>query len=506
MGKAKGPRRRERKQPLLPEGLLTTVQATRELGVSAATLRRWAKDRKVDAMKVGKQLRFRLGDLRRMVTLAASNHEATPSAPSLNRMAEAALEKLCSPDSARRFRELHKADVANLPQATPTTMLLANILAMGVDAGCTDLHFEPSEEMVVIRQRVDGLLSELLTIPKALYVEIVAQLKQLAELDKAEKFRPQDGRAMMNLSGRAIEYRLSIMPAMLGEVVAIRLFDRAAQLPELSKQGFEAGQLEQWRRIIHGPYGLIVVNGPTGAGKTTLIYGSLTELTGPGVKIMTAEDPIMFALPGVSQVQLRPDIGLDYVSAARHIGRQAANVIYIREIRDRETAEILCAQAMTGHLVISTMHANDAVLCIRRLIEMGVQRNILAGSLTAVTAQRLVRSICSHCKEEYRPSEREFIALGVPRDQQQGKFYRGKGCDRCRGLGYRGRVAVIELLELNDRVREGIFRGDDSVRLREAARPAGFRRMSEIATDKIMRGETTIEEVVRAGLAAQAAE
>ena len=510
MANGKQPRRRNRKEPVLPEGVMTTSQATKELGVSAATLRRWVKEGRVEATKVGKQLRFRQADLRRVITLQ-SREEPLPvtAAPELEvRRCEQALDRLLRAQGAKLERA--EADISRpldglaREQDPAAARLLSKILLIAVESLASDVHFEPFEEKVVIRQRVDGLLTELLTIPKALYVDLVTVLKRWADLDVVEKFRPQDGRTMLNLSGHEIDYRISSMPAVFGEVFAIRLLDRTTQLPELSRQGFEPDQLERWTRIIHSPNGLIVVNGPTGAGKTTLIYGSLMQLAGPGVKIMTAENPVMFALPGISQVEIRPAVGLDYVTAARHMGRQAANVLYLREIRDRETAEILCAQAQTGHLVISTMHANDAILCIRRLIEMGVKSNILASSIVAVTAQRLLRTICVECREEYQPSERELFALNIPRDKQQGKFYHGKGCAKCRGLGYRGRVAVIELLELDGRVCEGIVRGDDNIRLREAARPAGFRLMTELAMDKIRRGETTIEEAVRVGLVAQA--
>jgi type II secretory ATPase GspE/PulE/Tfp pilus assembly ATPase PilB-like protein len=221
------------------------------------------------------------------------------------------------------------------------------------------------------------------------------------------------------------------------------------------------------------------------------------DLVDSGVKIMTAEDPVDYTIPGISQVQINPDIGFGYVTAARHMMRQALNVLYIGEIRDRETAEILCTAALAGHLVFSTMNGKDAILCIRRLVDMGMERNILASSLEAVTAQRLVRTICAECKEEYRPSEREFIRLNIPPEKCEGKFYRGKGCARCRNLGYRGRVAVIQLVEMSSKVREAIDRGDDNMRLIEAARPSGFRRMREIVLDKILRGETTIEEAVR---------
>jgi len=510
MTNGRQPRTRNRKQPVLPEGVMTTSQATKELGVSAATLRRWVKEGRVEATKVGKQLRFRQADLRRVITVQSREEPlSVESAPGAEvHRCEQALDRLLRAQGVKLERVeaglSRQLTGISKEQDAGAARLLFKTLLIAVEGRATDVHIEPFEGKAVIRQRVDGLLTEMIEVPTSACKRMVAELKRWSNLDATEKFRPQDGRVMMKLGERDIDFRLSTMPAIFGEVVAVRLLDRSVQLPELSRLGFEPVQLVQWRRLIHSPNGLIVVNGPTGAGKTTLIYGSLMELAGPGVKIMTVEHPVMFALPGISQVEIRPALGLDYVTVAQRIGRQAANVIYLREILDRETAEILCGQALTGHLVISTMHANDSVLCIRRLIEMGLQRNIIASSIVAVTSQRLLRTICPECKEEYRPSERELLALNIPAGKQQGRFYFGKGCAKCRGIGYRGRVAVIELLELNGRVREGIVRGDDNLRLREAAHTAGFRPMIETAMDKILRGETTIEEAVRVGLVAQA--
>jgi excisionase family DNA binding protein len=489
---------------------MTTSQATKELGVSAATLRRWVKEGRVEAMKVGKQLRFRQADLRRVITL--QSHEeplAAEAAPETEvRRCEQALDRLLRKQGVKVERA--EADInRELKRLTKendltSARLLAKMLFLAVESGASDLHIEPFEARAEVRLRVDGLLMDMIELPKSLSAAMVAELERWSNLKVGEKWRPQDGRVVLNLADRGIDFRLSTMPAVFGDVVALRLLDRSVQLPDLSRLGFEPDQLARWRRILHRPNGLVLVNGPAGCGKTTVLYASLTELVNPGVKIMTAEDPVEFTIPGISQVQIRPSVGLDFVTVARHMLRQALNVMFIGEIRDRETAEILCTAAMTGHLVFSTMHANDAVQCIRRLIEMGVQPNILASSIVAVTAQRLLRTICGECKEEYRPSERELLALNIPPGKQQGRFYRGKGCARCRGLGYRGRVAVIELLELNGAVLEGIVRGDDNLRLREAGRTAGFRLMTELAKDKILRGETTIEEATRVGLVAQA--
>jgi excisionase family DNA binding protein len=512
VGKAKGPKRRERKQPVLPEGFLTTAQAIKELGVSAATLRRWVKEGRVEAVKIGKQLRFRQTDVRGVVKIALQTATAaTEPAPAAEvRRCEQAIDRLLE-EQGVRAGEL-QADVLSelkcLPKEHDITAarLLAKILQLAVESGASDVHIEPSEGGAKVRARVDGVLADMISLSKGVNAAVVAELRRWSNLNVEDRLRPQDGRFVLNLAKRDIDFLLSIMPAVFGDVVALRLLDRAVQLPDLSRVGFEADQLERWMRIIHRPSGLILLNGPSGCGKTTVLYATLQKLASPAKKIMTAEDPVEYTIPGVSQVQIQPSIGFDFAAAARHMMRQALNIFFIGEIRDRETAEILCNAALTGHLVFSTMHADDAILCIRRLLDMGVEPHVLASSLQAVTAQRLVRRICLHCKEEYRPTGEEYTALNVPADKQTGKFHRGKGCGKCRNLGYRGRVAVIQLLELNSRVREGIVRGDDDIRLREAARPAGFRLMSEIARDKILRGETTIEEVVRAGLAAQAAE
>jgi excisionase family DNA binding protein len=503
MPKAKARQSRQRKEPVLPEGFLTTTQATRELGVSAATLRRWVKEGKVEAMKVGKQLRFRQSDLRRVVTVPSQSAAPVQEAPTDTeiRRCEKVLDGLLRAQGVRAERA--EADIKDKlkglakEHVTTGARLATQLLLLGMESRASDIHIEPFEGGARVRLRVDGELADTLSLPKSVNAAVVAELKRWSGMNVPEKLRPQDGRCILNLSGRDIDFRVSVMPAVYGEVMALRILDRATRLPDLTRLGFEANQLERWDRIIHRPNGLILVNGPAGSGKTTVLYATLQKIVNPALNIMTAENPVEYVIPGVSQVAIRPSVGLDYITAVRHMLRQDPDVICVGEIRDRETAEILCTAALTGHLVFSAMHANDAVGSVRRLLDMGVPPHVLASSLQAVTAQRLVRRVCVECKEEHRPAESELLALNIPGDKQQGKFYRGKGCPKCHGSGYRGRVAVIELLELNDKVREGIVRGDDNLRLIEAARASGFRLMTEIVLDKVLRGETSVEDAVR---------
>ena len=503
MGKPKEPQKRTRKAPVLPEGDLTASQAARELGVSSATLRRWVKEGRVEAVRVGKQWRFRRANLRRIVTVPSQEPAVSekPAPEADLRKCERTLERLLRAQGVRmeRIEAEISRELSNMTfeHDQASARVLAKILLVAAESTASDLHFEPFEGGAQVRQRVDGLLTEMITLPSTAYVALVSEIKRWSNLDVADKFRPQDGVVKMNIGARPTDFRLSVVPAQLGEVVAVRFMERAEQVLRLRQIGFEADQLGRWLQSLHRPLGLILVTAPAGCGKTTTIYASLMEIANPGSKIMTAEDPVELILPGVSQIQINSERGLDYATAARAMMRQAPNVIFIGEIRNRETAQILCPAALTGHLVFSTLHTNDAILAVRRLLDMGVETNVVASSLEAVAAQRLVRRICPDCKQEYRPNEREIMALSIPPEKRTGPFYQGRGCAKCRNLGYRGRVAVIELLQLSGKVREAIDQGRDNLRIADAARSAGWRPMTEIVVDKILRGETTIEEAVR---------
>ncbi len=382
----------------------------------------------------------------------------------------------------------------------PVVKLLQTLFEDAVQARSSDIHIEPDETVVRIRQRVDGVLQEQVMKEKRVNSALVLRLKLMAGLNISEKRIPQDGRFNVRVKGRSIDVRVSTMPVQYGESVVMRLLDQSQGMLNLDSTGMPPLLLEHFRRMIKKPHGMILVTGPTGSGKTTTLYGALTELNRPEVKIITAEDPVEYRLPRITQVQVNPKIGLEFATVLRAALRQDPDVILVGEMRDHETAEIGLRAAMTGHLVLSTLHTNDSISSAMRLIDMGVEPFLVASSLLGVVAQRLVRKVCGNCAEAYEPTDQEKVWLEGfeldPLDLEAG-FVRGRGCYQCSNSGYRGRLGVYEMLEMNERMLDALRRQDIAQFTREARKSETFRPLGLCAMDFALQGVTTLDEVSR---------
>ncbi len=381
----------------------------------------------------------------------------------------------------------------------PVVRLVHRILEEALAKRASDVHVEPYESHVRIRYRIDGVLHDAAKHPRALLGPLTSRLKIMASLDIAEKRKPQDGRIQFRVQGRDIDIRTSVLPSNHGETLVMRLLDKERGLISLEALGFAGQDFERFQRIIKRPNGIFLVTGPTGSGKTTTLYAALRALNRPDVKIITAEDPVEYNISGINQVQVHHAIGLDFARILRAMLRQAPNIILVGEIRDSETAEVAIQAALTGHLVFSTLHTNDAPSALARLIDMGVKPFLVAASVQAILAQRLVRLLCPSCKEAYEPGPVELRALGLAEEATRGRpFYRPKGCEACSGSGYLGRKGIFELLEMDDELREMTFRRRSSLHLREYAIRSG--NMSPLRADgarKVLEGLTSVEEVLR---------
>lgn len=372
------------------------------------------------------------------------------------------------------------------------------IMAEALKQGASDIHIEPMEKRVRIRYRVDGVCFEVESPPKRLQNAVLSRIKLMAGMDISEKRKPQDGRIKIKLLKREIDLRVSVLPAVYGESLVMRILDKEALLLDMTHLGFESSDYEVFGRLIRQPNGIILVTGPTGSGKTTTLYSALQELNLPDRKIITAEDPVEYHLDGINQCQAKHEIGLDFIRILRAMLRQAPQIILVGEIRDEETAEIAIQAALTGHLVFSTLHTNDAPSAITRLIDMGVRPFLVASSIQAVLGQRLVRIICAHCKEEYQPDQAALASLMVPMDQLEGRtFYRGRGCDKCKNAGYKGRKAIFELMVMNRTLKKMAFDKKPSNLLRKEAISSGMNTLFMDGVRKVLAGITTIDELMR---------
>ncbi|MHC4818069.1 MAG: GspE/PulE family protein [Planctomycetota bacterium] len=381
----------------------------------------------------------------------------------------------------------------------PIIRLVHTMMEEALRARASDIHVEPLADRIRIRFRVDGMCFESKSLPKDIQGAILSRLKIMAHMDIAEKRKPQDGRIQVDLLGRPIDLRVSALPATHGESIVMRILDKEVALVNLQKLGFHEDDYARFQRIIKKPNGIFLVTGPTGSGKTTTLYAALQELNRPNVKIITAENPIEYHLKGINQCEVRHTIGLDFARILRSMLRQAPNIILVGEIRDMETAEIAIQAALTGHLVFSTLHTNDAASALTRLIDMGVKPFLVSTAVLAIMAQRLIRMLCPSCKAKYEPEAVKLRALGISPDQMEGQsIYKTVGCKECRHEGYRGRKGLFEMFEMDSRMRDLTFQSASTLELRGQARAScGMVTLREDGVRKILAGLTSVDEVLR---------
>lgn len=379
----------------------------------------------------------------------------------------------------------------------PVVKLVNLMIQEAINLRASDIHVEPFGDRVRIRYRIDGVLVERDAVPRRLHASVTSRLKIMSRIDIAEKRRPQDGRIKMSVHGKHFDLRVSVLPSVHGQSTVMRILDRGNITIGIRDLGFGEEDFQRFQQIIKRPNGIFLVTGPTGSGKTTTLYGALNELNRPDRKIITAEDPVEYYLPGVNQVEVKHSIGLDFARIIRAMLRQAPNIILVGEIRDKETAEIAVQASLTGHLVFSTLHTNDAPSAITRLGDIGVPPFLIASSVIAIMAQRLVRVNCVKCKEPYRPPESELQGAGIsPEQAAKATFLRGKGCNHCHQGGYRGRLGIFEMMKLNANIREMTFNREPTQQIRRVARKTGMRTLLEDGVQKSLKGITTLEEVL----------
>lgn len=377
----------------------------------------------------------------------------------------------------------------------PIVKLVNMLITRAVESRTSDIHIEPFENSVKVRYRIDGALTEVESFPKRIQPAVISRIKIMSRLNIAERRLPQDGRIKLRVSGREIDLRVSTIPTIYGESIVMRILDRGSELIVLEYLGFPEETLKKYRKMITTPYGMLLVTGPTGSGKTTTLYASLNKINSDDKKIITIEDPIEYQIQGINQIQVKPQIGLSFANGLRHIVRQDPDVIMVGEIRDVETAEIAIHSALTGHLVFSTLHTNDAPGAVTRLLDMGIEGFLVSSSLIGVLAQRLVRVICSNCKEEFIPKQEVVDKIDFLSDDVA--TYHGAGCEECRYTGYRGRTGIFELMVINEEIRRLVLERASSDVIRQKAMASGMQLLRESGLQKIKEGITTIEEVVR---------
>jgi type IV pilus assembly protein PilB len=402
-------------------------------------------------------------------------------------------------DTAIDFTETEATAAAGATEEVdaPVVKLCNLIIQEAVSLRASDIHIEPFADRIRIRYRIDGMLVERDSPPRRLLAPMLSRIKIMGSMDIAEKRRPQDGRIKLNLGGKHYDLRVSFLPTNNGQSCVMRILDRGNIQVSIKDLGFAEDDFARFHNIIKRPNGIFLVTGPTGSGKTTTLYSALNELNRPDRKIITAEDPVEYYLPGINQVEVKHNIGLDFARIIRAMLRQAPNIILVGEIRDHETAEIAIQASLTGHLVFSTLHTNDAPSAITRLVDIGVQPFLVASSIIAIMAQRLVRVVCVKCKEPDQPTATEIKTSGLTPDQlQKATFMRGRGCGHCNHTGYRGRIGIFEMLKMTSNMREMTFKREPTQSIRRQARLIGMRTLLEDGLMKAMRGQTTLEEVL----------
>lgn len=390
------------------------------------------------------------------------------------------------------------SQLKEMAESNPVKRLLNMVLLQAIREKASDIHFEPFEDEFKMRYRIDGVLYEMVPPPKHIAMALTSRIKVMANLDIAERRKPQDGRIPLIVSGRAVDLRIAVLPTIFGESVVMRVLDRSNVQLDLDKVGMREDDLRMFRTLIGRPNGIVLVTGPTGSGKTTTLYAALNELNSIEDKLITTEDPVEYDIDGIIQVQIKSEIDLTFAACLRSILRQDPDIVLVGEIRDKETAEIAVQASLTGHLVFSTLHTNDAPSAIARLLDLGIEPFLITATLEGIVAQRLCRRICNNCKEEFVPLEEQLMELELLPEDVKGKvFYRGKGCDSCNNTGYRGRLGIYEIMTFDDEMRDLVMQHASTNLLRNAARKRGMRSLRQAGLMSIFEGLTTIEEVVK---------
>ena len=403
-------------------------------------------------------------------------------------------------DAEIELEEEEEEEDISSASAQPVIKLVNYLISNAVRRKASDIHIEPFEKVLRVRYRIDGVLQQVAEPPYSLKNAIVSRIKIMTgTMDVAERRVPQDGRIRIKVDGKPIDLRVSIIPTIYGEKVVMRILDKSSLMLDMTQLGFEPDNLQKFISAIEKPFGLVLVTGPTGSGKSTTLYSALARLNKPEIQILTVEDPVEYNIKGINQVQVNEEIGFDFSMALRAFLRQSPNVILVGEIRDSETASIAIRAALTGHLVLSTIHTNDAPSTVNRLIDMGIEPFLVASSLNLIQAQRLMRKVCPKCKEPYEPEEKLLREAGIDPEMLKGGtlYKRGKGCQLCGFTGYKGRIAVTEVMPITPQLRDMILKGATSDELRETARKEGMRTLREDAIIKLKKGITTVEEVLR---------
>jgi len=390
-------------------------------------------------------------------------------------------------------------DIRAMSESQPVKKLLNLVLLAAIRDKASDIHFEPFEDEFKMRYRIDGVLYEMVPPPRHIALAVASRIKVMSNLDIAERRVPQDGRIELTVGGRPVDLRVSVLPTMFGESVVMRVLDRSQVELDITKIGLRDEEQKVVDELIHRPNGIVIVTGPTGSGKTTTLYSALAAINAPDVKIITTEDPVEYDIDGLIQVQINPDIGLTFARCLRHILRQDPDVILVGEIRDLETAQIAIHSSLTGHLVFSTLHTNDAPTAITRLLDLGLEPFLVTATLEAIVAQRLVRKTCTKCRAEFEPTEEMLWELDLTPEEVRGRtFFFGRGCDACNGTGYKGRMGLFEIMHMDDLLRDLILHESSTNVIREEARKRGMRSLRDSGLMSIYDGATTIEEVVKA--------
>jgi type IV pilus assembly protein PilB len=397
-----------------------------------------------------------------------------------------------------------KVDVFELKESAdeaPVVRLINMILVDAIRRGASDIHLEPYEKVFRVRFRVDGVLHEIMTPPKRLEAALTSRVKIMASLDIAERRLPQDGRIKLRFNQREIDFRVSTLPTIFGEKTVMRILDKDSLQLDLTMLGFDSWSLEQFTKAIHSPYGMILITGPTGSGKTTTLYSAIHTINSPDINIMTAEDPVEYNLKGVNQVQVNDEIGRSFAGSLRAFLRQDPDVILVGETRDLETAQIGIRAALTGHLVLSTLHTNDCPSTVARLLDMGIPPFLVSSSLMLILAQRLGRRVCKECKQPYEADEEMLVPYGhISQGLGKVSFYKGKGCATCNFTGMKGRVAIYEVMPISQELRDLMIRNAPTAEIRETAQSQGMKTLRQNALQKVLEGTMTVEEVLRVTL------